>query len=55
MTKESLLYTNPAYLYAQRVVSGEEITGKYVIMTCQQFLDDIERQDDEDFPYFFDE
>lgn len=55
MTKESLLYTNPAYLYAQRVVSGEEITGKYVIMTCQQFLDDIERQDDKDFPYFFDE
>lgn len=39
--------------YAEAVLSGEEVTTKYVKKQCQWFIDDIYNKD-EDFPYYFD-
>lgn len=44
-----------AMTYATDVLSGEEITTKYVKKQCQLFLDDLKKQVNEDFPYYFDE
>lgn len=41
--------------YAQRVVKGKEITTKEVIIQCNWFLRDLEKQENEDFTYYFDE
>lgn len=43
-----------AMQYAKRVVSGKEITTKEVIIQCNWFLRDLERQNDDDFEYYFD-
>lgn len=51
---DTLLYSNKAYQYAQDVINGDIVAGKYVKIVCQNFLDDIDKVDDEDFPYFFD-
>lgn len=40
--------------YAQKVVDCEEITNRYVRKQCLIFLEDLEKQDDEDFPYYMD-
>jgi phage terminase large subunit-like protein len=41
--------------YAEKVTSGKEITTKEVIVQCHWFLKDLERQEDENFLYYFDE
>jgi phage terminase large subunit-like protein len=41
--------------YAERVVAGKEITTKEVIIQCKWFLIDLEKQENEDFKYYFDE
>jgi phage terminase large subunit-like protein len=41
--------------YANAVISGQEITPKEVKIQCEWFLKDLERQHEEDFPYYFDE
>lgn len=43
-----------AMRYAERVVAGKEITTKEVIIQCKWFLIDLERQENEDFKYYFD-
>jgi phage terminase large subunit-like protein len=43
-----------AMQYAYDVVEGKEITTKEVRIQCQWFLDDLKKQDEEDFPYYFD-
>lgn len=43
-----------AVKYAQKVVSGEIIAGKYVILECIRFLKDLNRIGDEDFEWEFD-
>lgn len=48
-----LLYEK-AVQYAEDVVSGKEITNKYVKKQCQMFLDDLERQHNDDFAYYMD-
>lgn len=40
--------------YADRVISGEEITTKYVKRQCEWFLADLEKQDSAEYPYYFD-
>lgn len=40
--------------YAQRVVKGEIIAGKYIILECIRFLNDLNRIEDEDFEWYFD-
>lgn len=43
-----------AVKYAQKVVSGEIIAGKYIILECIRFLKDLNRIEDEDFEWYFD-
>lgn len=43
-----------AYRYAEKIVSGEILAGKYVIKACQNFIDDIKKSvEDEDYPWEF--
>lgn len=44
-----------AMQYAQDVISGKEITTPEVKIQCQWFLNDLEKQHDEDFQFYFDE
>jgi phage terminase large subunit-like protein len=43
-----------AIRYAEKVAAGKEITTKEVIIQCKWFLKDLEKQEDENFPYYFD-
>jgi phage terminase large subunit-like protein len=40
--------------YAEDVINGKEITTKEVIIQCKWFMRDLERQYQEDYPYYFD-
>lgn len=40
--------------YANKVLSGEIIASKAVIDACHRHLNDLKKQDNEDFDYFFD-
>ncbi|MBR4320115.1 MAG: terminase large subunit, partial [Oscillospiraceae bacterium] len=40
--------------YAQKVVSGSVICGKLHFLACQRHLNDLKRQNTEDFPYYWD-
>lgn len=48
-------YGQRALAYAERVVAGEEVAGKYEILACKRFLRDLARQNTEEFPYVIDE
>lgn len=41
--------------YARGVVDGHILACKYVKFACQRFLDDLEKQDDTNFPFTFNE
>lgn len=43
-----------AIQYAEKVVAGKEITTKEVIIQCKWFLDDLEKQENDEFLYYFD-
>lgn len=43
-----------AIRYAERVIAGKEITTKEVIIQCKWFLIDLEKQDQEEFKFYFD-
>ena len=43
-----------AYKYACDIVNGNIKAGKYIIKQCEIFLDDLERQFDDDFTWYFD-
>ena len=43
-----------AVKYARKVVNGEIVAGKYIILECIRFLKDLSRVDDEDFEWYFD-
>ncbi|MCI9069403.1 terminase large subunit domain-containing protein [Clostridium sp.] len=43
-----------AVQYAQRVVKGEIIAGKYIILECIRFLNDLNKIGKEDFEWDFD-
>lgn len=40
--------------YAEKVISGEILAGKKVILAAKRFINDLERQKDDDFEYYFD-
>lgn len=40
--------------YAERVVSGEVVSGELHRLACKRHLDDLERQNTADFPYYWD-
>lgn len=43
-----------AVKYALKVVKGEIIAGKYIILECSRFLRDLSKSDKEDFEWYFD-
>lgn len=40
--------------YAEKVISGEILAGKKVKLAAKRFINDLERQKDDDFEYYFD-
>lgn len=46
-------YADIAIEYAEQVTAGDIVAGKFVILACRRFLDDLARQDSDDFPYLF--
>ena len=40
--------------YAEKVCSGQVISGKFHKLACERHLHDLERQNTEDFPYYWD-
>lgn len=48
-------YAERAQTYAQRVVDGREIAGRFELLACKRFLRDLERQGTPDFPYVINE
>ena len=38
-------HTISALRYAEQVVGGDIVAGKYVVLACQRFIDDLERDD----------
>lgn len=40
--------------HASRVVSGEEIAGELHLLACKRHLDDLKRQNTDEFPYYWD-
>lgn len=47
--------SNPAYLYALSVVNDEIPTNKYIHIVAQQFIDDLEKsENDENYEYIYD-
>lgn len=49
-----MILLDKAIKYANDVVKGKEITTKEVIIQCQWFLKDLNRQHNDDFKYYFD-
>ena len=39
--------------YAEKVVSGKVLKGQSERLCCQRFINDLKRQDDEDFKFYF--
>ena len=54
MTRPRAEYFERAKAYAQRVTAGEEVAGKYERAACRRFLNDLDRQGTDGFPYVID-
>lgn len=46
--------TRPEYTYAEKIISGEYLADEPEILACKRFMRDLERQNDDDFPYCYD-
>ena len=46
---------DPAYIYATKIISGEYLADIPEILACKRHLLDLERQNDPDFPWCYDE
>lgn len=53
--KYSINKQDPAYIYATKIISGEYLADTPEIQACKRHLADLERQNDPDFPWCFDE
>lgn len=47
-------YAADAYDYASKVVAGIIPACKWIKLACQRHIDDLKKQESEDFPYYFD-
>lgn len=47
-------YSEVAIQYAEDVLSGEIPVGPYVKLACKRFLNDLDRQGTDEFPYIYD-
>lgn len=54
MTRPHAEYFDRAKAYAQRVLDGAEVAGKFERLACQRFIKDLQRQGSDDFPYVID-
>ena len=48
------MFFEKAFQYANDVISGKEVTNKYVKRQCEWFLRDLERVDSDEFAFYFD-
>lgn len=46
--------TRKEYTYAEKIISGEYLADEPEILACKRFMRDLERQNDDDFPYCYD-
>lgn len=46
--------TRKEYTYAEKIISGEYLADTPEILACKRFMRDLERQNDDDFPYCYD-
>ncbi len=46
---------SPWESYAQKVINGDIVTGKYVRLAVERYYRDLDKQSTPDFPYYFDE
>lgn len=53
MSKVDLSCLNRMYGYIDGVINEDIVAGKYVKLACERFVNDLERQGSEDFPYVF--
>lgn len=44
----------PEIQYARKIISGEYLADEPEILACKRFLRDLERQNDDDFPWVYD-
>lgn len=51
----SVGYIDRARDYVRRVIAREEIAGEFEILACKRFVRDLEKDDDADWKYRFDE
>ncbi|RYF02363.1 MAG: terminase large subunit [Comamonadaceae bacterium] len=54
MTRPHAEYFERAKAYAQRVVEGKEVAGKFERLACKRLFKDLDRQGSDDFPYVID-
>lgn len=54
MSRKTPTYAERARTYAIDVVAGRVLACAYVRLACQRHLDDLDAQDDPEFPYRFD-
>ena len=54
MITYSCIEETKAYWYAWNVAHGNIIAAEDVINSCKRFINDIERAENEDYPYYFD-
>lgn len=45
---------NYAQDYAEKVINGDRIAGKKVILAAKRYLNDLEKSQNDDFPYYYD-
>lgn len=50
-----MTHIEKAEQYCRDVLDGVIVSGKWIKLACQRYLDDLDRQDDPDFPYQFSE
>ena len=48
------VYETKAYEYATKIVNREIISSKDVYNCCKRFINDIEKAESDDYPYYFD-
>lgn len=55
MIQPAYPHVSKALLYARGVIDGQIIACKWVKLACQRFLNDIDRAESPDWPYYLDE
>ena len=54
MIKYESIWQTKTYWYGYNVVYGDTIAGVDTINACKRFLNDLERMESDDFPFYFD-